>query len=280
MANLTNKQIEVLNDWSKHDPALFKGHFVGDGVILVGDIIRDALISASLPSEHPLQGFLIDDHSAQADYFKDFGQYDGDGTTEYVVTEVGTSVFFGTGDIRGGGLSYSPGAVLNDYIYTQQSYNGGTAESSDWVLRTSGEKTVFLTRTRRDTAIPSLAVDGLITATDDPFGGSVTNGVYFRKTDGLLELVSTASSSSTAISINSDVQFDYSDYAFVWNGSDSIAGWLKVLGVWKEVGTITTDLPTDLDLSVSSGVQITQNTGTATHVVDYVQVVQQRNLVD
>ena len=195
-------------------------------------------------------------------YFEDFDYYTA---ANWTVTEVGVATQV-LSDFDGGALLISTAALDNDSSFQQK-----VGESFQLAL---GRKLFFKCRFQVSDAVESDVVIGLQVTDTTPL--SVTDGIFFLKSDGLATIDLQAKKDNIAVvssAIATVVNNTPIELSFFWDGIDRI--WFGVGDAPTGILVPGTSLPDDEILTLSFGMQ-NGVAGGKTMAVDYIYVAEER----
>lgn len=194
-----------------------------------------------------LGSYTMPDPTSAHTWFDDFDDYVA---AEWTITETGTGTR-AIGNLDGGVLVITNAAADDDANFLQWSGATASATVETWRFQ-SGKPLWFKARFKLSDVVQSDFVMGLQITDTTPL--AATDGLYFLKSDGsaVLNLLATFNSTSTTTPVGTLVNDTYVDVAYKYDGGSKIDVFLNDV----RVGTsVTTNLVTDEDLTISFGVQ-------------------------
>lgn len=190
------------------------------------------------------------------EYINHFNAGQDYAAADWIVTETGAG---GTQIIDaqelGGALALLNDTNDNDSVELQA--QNGAAVSEHWAL-TSGKRLWLRLRFKLSDVVDSDLIFGLA-ITDTTLIDAVTDGLYFTKADGSAVLTAVAEKDSTAstVTVATLVNDTYVDVGMYYDGKSTVYVMQKRADSeteperWREIGSLTTNLPDDEQLAIS-----------------------------
>jgi hypothetical protein len=201
----------------------------------------------------------FDWNRARRDFFTLFTDFFDYAAADWVITttEAGAgSATEAVADAAGGILVVTNDAADNDLDAFQ--WAGGKGAVAETFKFTFGKKLHFVARVKLLEVLQADMMIGLWITDTDPVGG-VTDGIYFRKSDGsaALSFVVEKNSSETVVATGVNMVADtFVDLEFYYAGGAAGSGKIDIYVGGTRVGSaVTTNAPDDEELALSFVVQ-------------------------